>query len=121
MEGTEKMPPSVMADSNIIAIMGRGGWGTGWQAMQLEKPWLVAPYQEGDDPEVYFNNKTIEALKLGKVIGSKGITGDELRRSAQEISPGLHSLNETIRQRFGTTNGIDYIADHIFEDLVLRK
>lgn len=121
IEGTEKMPPSIMADENILAIMGRGGWGTGWQAMQLEKPWLVAPYQEGDDPEVYFNNKTIEALKLGKVIGSEGMSGDELRRSAQEISPGLHSLNDAIRQRFGTTNGIDYIADHIFQDLVVRK
>lgn len=121
IEGAEKMPPSIMANENILAIMGRGGWGTGWQAMQLKKPWLVAPYQEGDDPEVYFNNKTIEALKLGKVIDSKGMSGDELRRSAQEISPGLHGLNEAIRQKFGTTNGIDYIADHIFQDLVARK
>lgn len=121
MEGTEKMPPSVMADENMLAIMGRSGWGTGWQAMQLEKPWLVAPYHEGDDPEIYFNNKTIEALKLGKVIGSEGISGDELRRSAQEISPGLHGLNETIKQRFGTTNGIDYIADHIFQDLITAR
>lgn len=121
IEGTEKMPPSIMADANIHAIMGRSGWGTGWQAMQLEKPWLVAPYQEGDDPEIYFNNKTIEALKLGKVIGSEGISGDELKRSAQEISPGLHGLNNAIRQRFGTTNGIDYIADHIFQDLVAKK
>lgn len=121
IEGTKKMPPSVMADENILAIMGRSGWGTGWQAMQLEKPWLVALYQEGDDPEIYFNNKTIEALKLGKVIGSEGISGDELKKSAQEISPGLSILNSQIQQKFGTTNGIDYIANHIFQDLVTRK
>ncbi|EKD64444.1 MAG: hypothetical protein ACD_50C00388G0001 [uncultured bacterium] len=121
IEGTEKMPPSVMADENILAIMGRSGWGTGWQAMQLEKPWFVAPYQKGDDPEIYFNNKTIEALKLGKVIGSQEISGEELRRLAQEISPGLNSLNDAIRQKFGTTNGIDYIANHIFDDLVSKK
>ncbi len=121
IEGTEKMPPTVMADENMLAIMGRSGWGTGWQAMQLEKPWLVAPYHEGDDPEIYFNNKTIEALKLGRVIGSEGISGDELRRTAQEISPGLHGLNEVVRQRFGTTNGIEYIADHIFQDLTTAK
>lgn len=121
IKGTEKMPPSVMGDSNILAIMGRSGWGTGWQAMQLEKPWLVAPYQEGDDPEIYFNNKTIEALRLGKVIGSEGIKGDELTRMAQEISPGLNSLNKTIKHKFRTTNGIDYIANSIFRDLVLKK
>lgn len=121
IEGTEKMPPSIMADENILAIMGRSGWGTGWQALQLEKPWLVPSYQEGDDPEIYLNNKTIEALKLGKVIGSGRISGEELARLAQEISPGLHSLNEAIRQRFGTANGIDYIADHIFQDLVSKK
>lgn len=121
IEGTEKMPPSFMADKNILAIMGRSGWGTGWQAMQLEKPWLVAPYHSGDDPEIYFNNKTIEALKLGRIVDSEGITGSELRRLTQEISPGLQGLNDAIRQRFRTTNGIDYIADHIFQDLVKRK
>lgn len=121
IKGTEKMPPYVMGDSNILAIMGRSGWGTGWQAIQLEKPWLVAPYQDGDDPEIYFNNKTIEALKLSKVIGSEGIKGDELTRLAQEISPGLKSLNGAIRQKFGTTNGIDYIAKNIFRDLVSKK
>lgn len=121
IEGTEKMPPSVMADENIMAIMGRSGWGTGWQVMQLEKPWLVAPYQQGDDPEIYFNNKTIEALRLGKIIGSEGISGDELKSLARKISPGLHSLNDAVRKKFGTTNGIEYIAEHIFKDMVLKK
>ncbi|HVT01299.1 MAG TPA: hypothetical protein VHE53_03660 [Patescibacteria group bacterium] len=121
IEGAEKAPPSVMSDRNIQAIMGRSGWGTGWQAMQLEKPWLVTPYQRGDDPEIYFNNKTIEALKLGRLVGSEGISADELISAAQEISPGLASLNIAIRQRFGTTDGIDYIADNIFKDLVKSK
>src|SRR5206468_418248 len=93
------------------------GWGTGWQALQLEKPWLVTPYQPGDDPEIYFNNMTIEALKLGRVIGSEGVKAGELNRMAQDISPGLKSLNGAIRKKFGTTDGIKYIADHIFQDL----
>jgi hypothetical protein len=120
IEGTEKMPPSIMADENIQAIWGRSGWGTGWQVLQLTRPWLVAPYQQSDDPEIYFNNKTIEALKLGKVIDSEGISSRELTQLAQELSPGLSSLKEATRRKFGTTDGIDYIADHIFRDLMQK-
>jgi hypothetical protein len=117
IEGTEKMPPAVMSDKNMLAVLGRSGWGTGWQAMQLALPWLAAPYQNQDDPEIYFNNKTIEALKLGKIIGADGISGDELRGLAQSISPGLHGLNTAIKDKFGTTDGIDFISGKIFEDL----
>jgi len=117
MEGASKMPPSAMADSGIWAIGGRAGWGTGWQAMQLAKPWLVPPYQHGDDPEIFFNNQTIEALRLGRLVGAGGISGSELSRAAQNISPGIRSLNAAIKDRFGTTDGIQYIADNIFQDL----
>lgn len=121
IEGTQKMPPTVMADRNMMAVWGRSGWGTGWQAMQLELPWLVAPYQQADDPEIFFNNMTIEALRLGKMIGAEGISSKELQGVAQKISPGLHSLNSAIKNKFGTTDGIDYMAENIFADLVGAK
>lgn len=120
VEGAIKMPPEIISDENMVAILGRSGWGTGWQAMQLELPWLVAPYQEGDDPEIYFNNQTIQALNLGREIGKSGITVEELTRLASSVSPGLGGLNIQINERFGTNNGIDFISKEIFQDLIRK-
>lgn len=115
--GAIKIPPTALADTNVLAIMGRSGWGTGWQAMQLAKPWLVAPYEKGDDPEIFFNNKTIMALKLGQVLEGKAIRGDELRNMVNETSPRLLSLKQRIVAKFGTPNGIEYMGERIFSDL----
>ena len=116
IEGTEKRLPSLLSDAKMLAVMGRAGWGTGWQALQLELPWLVTPFQQGDDPEIYFNNLTIKALRLGREI-TGAITSEELTALATDISPGLRNLRDATRERFGTTDGIDYMAEAIFADL----
>lgn len=115
--GTVRVSPEVMSDKNILAIFGRSGWGTGWQAQNLAKPWLVTPYQKGDDPQIYFNNKTVEALKMGRVLKGGRISPEELTHFIQELSPGLQTLNEKIREEFGTLNGLQYVVKHIVDDL----
>ncbi len=116
-----KAPPEVLSDKNILAVFGRSGWGTGWQVQNLAKPWLVTPYKEGDDPEIYFNNKTIEALKMGRVLKGRRITPAELTNFIQEISPGIQTLNTKLREEFGTLNGIRYVAEHIANDLTRSR
>ncbi len=121
IDGAEKLPLNIVfADKKMLAVLGRSGWGTGWQAFNLGLPWLVTEYQHGDDPEIYFNNKTIEALKLGKVIGPS-ITSEELTRLLKTISPGLLSLRESVEKRFGTLDGIDFIANHLFKDYLHKS
>jgi len=114
-------PSDVMKEENVEAIFGRSGWGTGWQAINLAKPWIVNPYESNDDPEIYFNNLTIEALKLGRVLRATDLTPEKLHQimaQLQQLSPGLHALRDRIKQEFGTVDGIDYTAEQIVKDIL---
>ncbi len=114
-------PSEVMREKNVKAIFGRSGWGTGWQAINLAKPWIVNPYETNDDPEIYFNNLTIEALKLGRVLQTTDLSPEKLHQIMGELSqfsPGLLALRERIKEEFGTLDGIDYIAEQIAKDIL---
>lgn len=121
VEGAVKISPDVLTDDNILGVFGRSGWGTGWQVQNLALPWFVAPYEANDDPEIYFNNKTIEALKIGKVLTDSDMTPEKLKGIIGSLSVGVQAVNERIRQQFGTLDGIDFIADAIATDFLTKK
>ena len=121
VEGATQVSPDVLSDENVLAVFGRAGWGTGWQVQNLALPWIVTPYESGDDPEIFFNNKTIEALKIGKVLSAGDITPEKLVEAINSLSVGTHALNDKIREYFGTLNGIDFIADAITQDFLAKK
>ncbi len=117
-----RAPPSVISDEMIVAVGGRSGWGSGWQAQVFGKPWLVHPYQKGDDPEIYFNNKTIEYLFIGEIIkyetydfqsGLKGIIascGSVMR---------AHTRSGQIPV-FDQMDGIKYVAERITQNIMKK-
>lgn len=118
VEGSVKANPSVMADSNVRAVVTRSGWGTGWLAQQTQTPMLVPAYQSGDDPEIHFNNRTFASTGLGKVIGPEGLSLEDVMQFSRTCVPRIRELNEEIRRKFGTNDGIAFIAKRIFSDLV---
>lgn len=119
--GAFKASPDILTDRNIIGIFGRSGWGTGWQAQNLALPWIVTPYEKGDDPEIYFNNKTIEALKMGRALSAGEITPQKLVEVIRSLSVGTQALNDRIQQQFGTVNGIDFVSDAIAKDFLEKR
>ena len=121
VEGATSVSPDVLTDENILAVLGRAGWGTGWQVQNLALPWFVAPYEKGDDPEIYFNNKTIEALKMGKVLTDADMTPDRLKEVIKDFSVGMQRINQGIEGEFGTLNGIDFMADAIASDFLAKR
>ncbi len=121
VEGSTPVSLDVLTDENILAVLGRAGWGTGWQVQNLALPWFVAPYETGDDPEIYFNNKTIEALKIGKILTDSDMSPKRLREVISDFSVGMQGINQRIEDEFGTLNGIDFIADAIASDFLAKK
>ncbi len=126
-KGTIPASPDIMADEKILAVFGRSGFGTGWRVQNLAKPWIVSPWDTGEDPEIYFNNKTIEALKLGRVLPSLyrarsyDLSQNPLQNFqdfANGVSPGLEALNRKIKEKFGTLDGIKYVGEQITKDLL---
>lgn len=120
-EGAIQVSPDVLTDDNVLGVFGRAGWGTGWQVQNLALPWVVTPYESGDDPEIYFNNKTIEALGLGKVLSHADLTPERLTAIISQYSTGFEAINRRIKEKYGTLNGIDFIADAIATDFLSKK
>ncbi len=121
VEGAVKAKPDTIPDRNIMAIIARSGWGTGWQAMNQEKPLLATPYAPGDDPEIYFNNKTIEALKIGRALRAEDMTAQRLMEIIESLSIGTATLNQQIKERFGTNDGIDFVSSAIVQDFLSKR
>jgi hypothetical protein len=121
VEGAAKISPDILTDENILAVFGRSGWGTGWQAQNLALPWIVTPYETGDDPEIYFNNKTVEALGIGRVLKDGDITPKKLTEIIGQLSVGVQRVNGVIKDKFGTLDGIDFVSSAIAEDFLSKK
>lgn len=109
--------PDVIYHPNIVAVFGRMGWGTGWISQQAEKPFIVIPYNFPDDPEIYFNLKTLQEKKLGLVYqGQRDIV-----RRALELTGNIREINQSVFKKFGTKDGIDYVARKIVDDFHERR
>lgn len=91
--------------------------GTGWISQQAEKPFIVVPYNFPDDPEIHFNLETLQQKKLGLVYeGQRDIV-----RRAIGLTGDIKKLNEAIFKKYGTKDGIDYVARKIVDDLHTRR
>lgn len=109
--------PDVIYHPNIVAVFGRMGWGTGWICQQAEKPFIVVPYNFPDDPEIYFNIKTLRDKRLGVVYERQ----EDIVKQALALVGDIRQLNESIFHKYGTRDGIDFVARKIVEDLHQRR
>ena len=96
-EEFEKMSPlDAIPNPNLTKVITRAGWGTLWICQQAGVEVEVIPYTPNDDPEIFYNLKTLENIPL-------------LEGTA------------TQRELFGEENmdGIAFVANKIVEDLQL--
>lgn len=109
--------PDIIYHPNIVAVFGRMGWGTGWITQQAEKPFIVVPYTAPDDPEIYFNIKTLRDKKLGMVYEGQR----DIIKQALALVGDIREINQEIERTYGTRNGIDYVARKIIDDFHQRR
>lgn len=117
METGTAMLPDVIYHPQIKAVFGRMGWGTGWICQQAEKPFIVIPHLPDDDPEIYFNLKTLEAARLGKIYEGQA----DVVREALSLTGDIKRLNNFVMRKYGTLDGVDYIANKIVSNLNDRR
>ncbi len=99
-----------MLDSHVIAVIARAGFGTLWNLQVAERPIIAPEFKEGDDPEVYHNNKTVTALGLGVVFDS---FDEDVLRNAMRKPVCISALNRHIVEKYGSLDGIEYAASII--------
>jgi len=115
-EGPVKISPLAMHSDSVKAIFARAGWGTLWQSLQSATPTLIPKYEEGDDPEMYFNHETLENLQISAIIDPTELTANGLRGHIARVRPRLQDLSKLTTEYFGTSDGIDYMAQKIVAD-----
>lgn len=115
--GSERRTPGVLYDPNVRAHIARSGWGSVWASLFTGAPLIVTPYEQDDDLEIYYNNRTIEATGLGVVWDSKR-TPEENVGAACEVAKGYSEILAEIKNEFGTDDGFAYVAEKLYEELL---
>ena len=109
--GATQAPPSIITNPAIKLHFARSGWSAVWMSLFTTTPLILAPYDKHDDPEIYFNNRTLEELGIGMVY-----TGQSLKALFQEAEPMIKRMEKyrtALLERFKTLNGITFTAEKI--------
>lgn len=113
--GSERLLPYAVANPRIKLQFARSGWGSVWLSQLSGTPFVAPDFDPADDPEIYFNNRCIESLGLGVIYRGQPLA--ELLDQAERLRPGIATLNERLRKRFGTLDGNAYAARLIARQL----
>ena len=108
--------PDFVANPHIRYQFARSGWSSVWLSHMTGTPLITPAYVNGDDPEIYFNERTIEKLGLGVVFRENENPVEVLRR-ADSLRNRLEVVNQGLMYTYGTLDGIDYTADVIVAHL----
>ncbi|MBI5065258.1 nucleotide sugar dehydrogenase [Candidatus Woesearchaeota archaeon] len=109
---SEVQLPNVLQNDNILFHFCRSGWGSIAKSIITEKPIITLPYQKGDDPEIYFNNKTLKELDLAIFLDPDFDTS-KLFVQGEKIKKNYSALKNELKTTFGTTDAFSYTAEKI--------
>ncbi|MBT4166276.1 hypothetical protein HOE04_04530 [archaeon] len=112
--GVNDLGPSQINNPNIVAQYARAGWSSVWLSQLSEKGFISPAYQEGDDPEMIFNERSMRDLGLGAIIEDNA--HDALEKSL-ELSESVGKYNAKLKAKYGTLDGIRYTAEKVVDCL----
>ena len=110
--------PHIISNKNILFQFARSGWSSIWISMIAGTPLVVPDFDPEDDPEIYFNNRTVEELQLGMIYRGQGL--ETILKEAPRIKASYERMRKEIMDRWGTLDGNRYCAK-LFADDFLRK
>lgn len=113
--GSVKALPQVVRNPAIRLQFARSGWGSVWLSMLSGTPIVVPEFDSRDDPEIYFNNRAVEALGIGIVYRGQPLA--EILTLAEEVKKRCAAVRADILARWGTLAGNDVCAKLIADRL----
>jgi hypothetical protein len=103
--------PAVLKSPKIRFHFGRSGWGSVWLSQLTETPFVAAPYDTSDDPEIYFNNRWLERSGIGKI--NRGESADTILNQEPGLRENARRINKSLLKRFNTLDGNQVAAKFI--------
>ena len=116
VEGATWALPHVIGNPSMEFQFARAGWSSVWISMVTGTPLFVPEFDSNDDPEIYWNNKSVETLSLGRVYRAESL--QELLNDAPKLRGASGVICEEIKKRFGTLDGNQYCASLFVADFL---
>ena len=110
--------PHIISNNRISFHFARAGWSSIWISMISGTPLVVPGFDPYDDPEIYFNNKSVEELELGVVY--RGQPLEEILASRDRIRKSYEKMRAEILRRWGTLDGNQFSAKIFADDFLAR-
>lgn len=104
--------PSVLACEGILAQVARAGWGSVWNSIIYETPFLYQPIPQGDDIEIYYNQQIVEKLGIGEEFTGT-IELDHINQMKEQIK----AYKQQLIDAYGTLDGNAIMAQEILKDI----
>jgi len=104
-------PPWIVGHEKIKWHVARSGWGSVWLSIFTETPLLIPEWQDGDDPEIFYNNRRLEDLGIAQTYTGQSL--EELHQFRSDCIDNMKNLKQDIRQAHGTLDGVDLVAKGI--------
>lgn len=101
--------PDFVSNKNIKYQFARTGWSSVWISHMTETPLITPKYRKGDDPEIFFNEKSVLALKLATIIDENTST-EKLLKEAENKKVFAVKINDALIKKYGTLDGMSYSA-----------
>lgn len=111
--GSNAALPHIIPNQNIVCQFARAGWSSIWISMISGTPLVVPDFDPRDDPEIYFNNKSVEKLGLGIIY--RGQPLEEILKEVPRIKIAYENMKNDILARWGTLDGNRYCAQKFTE------
>ena len=84
--------------------------------MIVGTPLVVPDFDSDDDPEIFFNNRSLEKLQLGVVF--RGQSLEEILKDVPRVKKAYDKINYEILNRWGTLDGNQYCAELFAKDFL---
>jgi len=113
------LPPSVISHHSITGIFARAAWNTIWLSNLTQTPLICPEYTEGDNPEIFFNLKTIQKYELAYTWRRKETSLlDIINSVAKGKEKTMKNIYRDMKEQFGTLDGIEFCSKRISEDFL---
>jgi hypothetical protein len=109
--GSKMALPDVIGNPAIRLHFARSGWSSVWLSMLTETPFVAAPWDPYDDPEIYFNNQCVETLGIGTVY--RGQSLHALLAECEEQKGAMRQMKEVLQKKYGSLDGTNMAAEKI--------
>ena len=115
--GSEKALPYVIPNPAIQFQFARAGFGSTWLSMLCGTPLVVPQFDPTDDPEIYFNNITVEQTGIGIIYRGQPLA--DILAERERIRANCEAMRKKIIARWGTLDGNEVCAK-LFTDHFLK-